>query len=839
MATYRETVDFGIDLGTTNSAIARAEGADAVVVRNNRQHEFTPSAVYVSASGTVQVGETARGRVEADPANACSEFKLRMGTRGEHMRFQASGRSMTPEELSAEVLKSLRGNVVHESGEQVEAAVITIPAAFELDQCEATSRAAELAGFRHAPLLQEPTAAAWAYSVHNVPDKAFWLVYDFGGGTFDAAIVKVHDGEFTVVNHAGDNSLGGKSADWALVEEVLVPRVEAELGIRDLRRDDPRARGNIAKLKTAAENAKIELSRSETTEILVDLRREDGSEDQFVHELSRADVERAVRPLVKTSVDLCRSALAQSRTKAADIERVLLVGGMSQTPVLREMLADRVEGLGIPLDHSLDPVTVVARGAAIFAGTQRIPKSARASRPEPVGRVRLELEFAAVGQDVDPLVGGRAQAAVERDWTGYTVEFAETDSNEDWTSGRIALRPDGGFSTRLFAQERTRTTFAIILRDPHGTPVPTDTPRLTYRHAELVGGAPTLSHSIRVAYADNTTGELLAKGTELPARKTAVTYTTVAVDRHAGAGLIRVPLVSGERPRADRNTVIGSLELRPAEVRRDVPIGSEVEVSVRVDTSFRATALAYVPILDEEFDIDIDLSRSTAPGLAELRADREALERRYDDLRERASDVNAPEARALLHRFDAQDSLAEVDRLLRQAEVDPDATATCQVRLRDAHTVLDEVEEHLELPQAVEEAQATLKAVKEIVGQAGQADHRAELRRGEAELNAAIEERDLVLVRRQADELRSLAVRLLDESGRLPVVVFSSLEHELADHPSREVQRHLAEGRRRLNDGEVHHLAAVNAKLRQFLPDLGTGLDLDGQGSTVRGGDRR
>ena len=119
---HRETVDFGIDLGTTNSAIARAEAADAVVVRNNDQREFTPSAVHIGPSGNIVVGDRARDRVESDPENACAEFKLRMGTRGDHKMFEESGVSMTPEELSAEVLKSLRGDVEGATGERIEAA---------------------------------------------------------------------------------------------------------------------------------------------------------------------------------------------------------------------------------------------------------------------------------------------------------------------------------------------------------------------------------------------------------------------------------------------------------------------------------------------------------------------------------------------------------------------------------------------------------------------------------------------------------------------------------------------------------------------------------------------
>ena len=835
----RETIDFGIDLGTTNSAIARAEGADAEVVRNNHQQEFTPSAVHVGLNGNILIGQSARKRVEADPANACAEFKLQMGTRGSHKTFEASGVTMTPEELSAEVLKSLRGDVENRSNERIEAAVITIPAAFELDQCDATRRAAELAGLRHAPLLQEPTAAAWAYSVHGAPAKAFWLVYDFGGGTFDAAIVKIEDGEFTVVNHAGDNYLGGKQADWALVEEILIPAAKRKFGLTSMDRNNARSRGNIAKLKAAAEDAKIELSQVDAVDIVVEIKDDSGEEVDLNCELTRADVERVTRPLFERSIELCREALANCGTKPSDIERVLLVGGMSQVPLLRRMLADPTEGLGIPLDHSLDPVTVVARGAAIFAGTQRIPKSAKLKQPPTPGQVTLELQYAAVGQDADPLVGGRALNEVVEDWTGYTVEFLDTAFNRPWSSGKIALRADGRFSTRLFAPENTRNTFTITLRDPQGAPVDTDTPGLTYRRADLVGAAPTLSHSIRVGYSDNTTGLLLAKGTELPARKRMDTYTTVAVNKNAGTGLIRVPLVSGERPRVDRNTVIGQLELHPAEVRRDVPIGSEIEVTVSVDTSFQARADAYVPILDEEFEIDVDLARSTAPSLADLRTDRSELERRYDDLRDRASDVDAPEARELLDRFDSQETLSGVDQLLRQAEVDPDATATCQVRLRDAHTVLDEVEDRLELPQVIAEARLALDAVKEVVQQAGQAEHRTALRKAEADLEAAIEARDQSLIRRQTDELRTIGVRLLDESGRLPVVIFAAFEHGLADHPSPEVQRLLAEGRRAVNDGSVHQLSSVNAKLRNRMPDLGAGIDLDEQRSTVRGGDGR
>lgn len=837
MTTHRETVDFGIDLGTTNSAIARAEGADAVIIRNIHQREFTPSAVHVGPSGNVVVGDAARHRVQADPGNAVAEFKIKMGTRGNPEVFKDSGRSMTPEELSAEVLKSLRADVERSNdGEQIQSAVITVPAAFELDQCDATRRAAELAGLRFAPLLQEPTAAAWAYSVHETPAKAFWLVYDFGGGTFDAAVLKVRDGEFTVVNHAGDNSLGGKLADWAVVENLLIPQAQSEYGLTSLTVGNRRSAGNIAKLKGAAENAKIELSQRDAVDVLVDLTGDDGSLIDFHLEITRADVERLTRPLIERSIRLCRNALTERGTKPSDIDRVLLVGGMSQSPLVREMLADSAAGLGIPLDYSLDPVTVVARGAAIFAGTQRIPKSAKAAAAPVQGQVALDLQYAAVGQDLDPLVGGRASAEGRSEWSGYTIEIARGD--REWTSGKVPLRADGAFSTRLLAEANTRSTYTITLRDPQGASVATDTPSLSYRNADLIGTAPTLSHSIGVGYADNSMGWLLTKGTELKSSKRIVVHTAVEVKRNAGTGLIRVPIVSGERPRADRNTVIGQLELRPDQVSRDVPAGVEVEVFVEIDTSFRARADAYVPFLDEEFEIDVDLSRSTAPDLATLRAEKGALEDRYDDLKSRASSVDAPEAREILDRFDSQDTLTDIDQLLRQAEVDPDATATCQVRLRDAQTALDEVEELLELPRDIEEAREALSAVKEVVQQSGRAEHRTEMRAIQADLEAAIKDRDHAVIKRRTEDMRTIGIRVLGDTGQLHVIVFSSIEDELSSSPDRQVQRLLSEGRSALASGNLNQLANINARLRPYLPDLGSGTNPENQFSTVTKGRR-
>jgi molecular chaperone DnaK len=822
----RDTIDIGIDLGTTNSAVAEAKGASAEVVRNAQNLEFTQSAVYVSRTGSVLVGQKAGARVVSDPDNACAEFKLRMGRRDQDKVFEASGRTLSPEEMSAEVLKSLRLDVQRRTGEPIETAVITVPAAFTADQTAATSRAAELAGLRAAPLLQEPTAAVWAYTADvEAPDKGFWLVYDFGGGTFDAAVVKIEDGEFMVVNHAGDNSLGGKRIDWAIVEDYLLPRLQQEHGLTDVTVDDPRYRGVLAQLKRLAEAAKVELSQQERAEIEAEIRVDAGRDVEFYCELTRDDLADIARPLVASSIRLCRQSLSESGIPTSAFERLLLVGGSSQLALVREMLADPADGLGIPLDFSLDPMTVVARGAAIYAATQRIPREVRAAAPGAPGRAQLNLEYSAAGLDPDPLLGGRVQADGVADWTGGTVEVRNTTTMPPWTTGAVALRQDGSFSVRLRAPEIATHSFTVTVHDPAGTELATDQASLTFqRKSGGMGGAPTMSHSLGVGLIDNTVAPLVRRNTELPSTgRLNGLRTTQAVDRRSGAGLLRIPILSGEHARADRNTVVGQLVVRSDDIERDLPLGTEVEVVVRVDSSFGIQAEAYIPFLDAEFAIDVDLVRTVLPDLADLRAARAALDARYHDLRSQGDQIRATEALARLDRLDADGVLEEIDRLLRQSEADPDATATCQARLLDADSALDEVDELLELPKVVEEGREAQGIANEVVAEAGNGRYTDELRRAEAELEDAIADGNRTVIERRTNEVRSIAIRVFEDSGQLPLIRFAALESELDGDPRREVQRLLGDGRSAVAAGDLNRLTGVNARLDRFVNRSGGG----------------
>ncbi|EXG82533.1 Hsp70 family protein [Cryptosporangium arvum] len=813
------TIDYGIDLGTTNSAIAALSGVDTRIVKNNDDQDTTPSAVWVDRRDRVFVGRAARDRAEADPGNTCTEFKLRMGTAGAEKHFAAGGRTMSPEQLSAEVLRSLRADVHQRDGVELDAAVITVPAAFELGACEATRRAAALAGLRTTPLLQEPTAAAYAYGFQSGED-ARWLVYDLGGGTFDAAVVQLRDGEFTVLTHRGDPFLGGKLVDWRIVETLLVPAVAAEFGLDDLSRGNPRWTAVLSRLKLAAEAAKIRLSRAPSVDVLLELDLGEPGRHEFEFEVHRADVERLTEPYLIRSVNLCRQALADSRLAPDDLARVLLVGGPTLSPYLREWLADADHGLGVRLDHSQDPITAVARGAAIFAGTQRRPGPAPV--PDvPGARLRMAVEYAPIGPDTEPLIAGRLLPAGEDrtpDLVGHRVELISDDPGAVWRSGQYPVGPDGFFAVPAWAERGRRNTYRITVTDPAGTPIDVPHDPITYT-VGIVETSPLLTNSIGVGLEGNTRQWLVRRGTPLPAYGRVTLRTAVDVGRGGHGGVLRIPFLEGEHARADRNRQIGRLEVVAAQVSRDLPEGSEVQVRLEIDASRLITARAYVPILDEEFEHVVRLGTETAPAHAVLSAELEVERRRLAAVRQRQRDVASPVAEIDLFRIDDERIEPEVAALVDAARADPDAASAAGRRLLDLRAAVDAVEDALEWPELVSGVEQAIEEVRRLVATDGDAGDRRRLDELSATARRAVDDRDPRLLRVQFSELAEVAVTILDRSGRLDVMVFEDLARrrgELLDRAQGDAL--LERGRQAVAGGDHATLRNLNVRLRGLLP---------------------
>jgi molecular chaperone DnaK len=793
------------------------EGTEVQVLRNNENFEFTSSAVWMDRNNRLHVGRAAFEQLEHDSENAHSEFKLQMGT-GQPRTFSRSGRQMKPEELSAEVLKSLRADALRRRNETLSSVVITVPAAFELPQCEATKAAAQLAGLTQTPLLQEPVAAAMAWGFQSKQDKVFWLLYDFGGGTFDAAVLSIRDGVIQVVNHGGDNHLGGKLIDWAIVDELFIPALVKDRHLSDFRRGNPKWRAAFAKLKLEAEKAKIRVSNDESTPIYIEfLCNDDRAQPvDFACELHRADVERLMAPLVTRSVNICRRVLAEKRLAPGNIEKVLLVGGPTQVPYLRQRLADAVEGLGIVPDFSVDPMTAVARGAAVFAGTQRVETGAT---PIKGGEYGLELDYKPVGSDPEPVVGGRVLGAAGPVPAGCTVEFINTAVRPPWRSGKIDVSPGGTFFAQLWAEKGRENVFEIELRDSVGSQQKTSPDKITYR-VGLVISEQILIHSIGVGLANNEFKVFLRKGVGLPAKAKYILRTVMAVRKGHAEDSIRVPVMEGgNENRADRNHRIGNFELNGSQVRRDVPAGAEVEFMIEADESRLLRTRAYIPILDEEFEGVLTFQpERLKPG--ELKSQAEREKKRLEQVRERAKKTHDSTAQTALKRVDGECMVQEVDTALTACQDDPDAADKCGKRLLDLKQVLDEAEDALEWPGLLADAEQEIRLANEIAGQYGKPGEKQSVATLEREIRATIDTRDPDVLRRKVEELRTVKFQILRGQQAWWVGLFEDLRtnHRTRMRDGQQADDLFNLGQRAIQSGDVPGLQSAVRQLFSLLP---------------------
>ncbi|WP_436901067.1 molecular chaperone DnaK [Halovenus halobia] len=346
----------GIDLGTTNSAFAVMEGGDPEIIVNSEGDRTTPSVVAFS-DGEQLVGKPAKNQAVQNPDNTIESIKRHMGE--EDYTVELEGEEYTPEQVSAMTLQKIKRDAEDYLGEELERAVITVPAYFSDRQRQATKDAGEIAGFEVERIINEPTAAAMAYGLDDESDQTV-LVYDLGGGTFDVSILDLGGGVYEVVATNGDNDLGGDDWDQAIID-WLAEDFEDEHGI-DLRED----RQALQRLYEAAEEAKVELSnRKETTINLPFIAADDDGPKDLETSLTRAKFESLTAGLVDRTVDPTEQALADAGLSKDDIDEVILVGGSTRMP----MIQDRVEEMtDQEPKKNVNPDEAVALGAAIQAG---------------------------------------------------------------------------------------------------------------------------------------------------------------------------------------------------------------------------------------------------------------------------------------------------------------------------------------------------------------------------------------------------------------------------------------------------------------------------------------
>ena len=370
----------GIDLGTTNSAMAYMSGGKPNVIANSQGGRLTPSVVADGENGEILVGAPAKNQAITNPegtiysvkrliGRSCGDpevekdkkllpFEMRKADNG-GVEVKMGDKWYTPQEVSAKVLGKLKKDAEEFLGEEVKEAVITVPAYFDDSQRQATKDAGKIAGFEVKRIVNEPTAAALAFGMDNKKDQKI-VVFDLGGGTFDVSVLEIGDGVFEVLSTNGNTHLGGDDFDQRIID-YLADQFKNKEGI-DLRND----RTALQRLKEAGEKAKIELSTSEKTEINIPYITADSNGPKHMkEEMTRADLEKLTKDLIDSTIEPCKKALKDAKLDINDIGEVLLVGGMTRMPAVIKVVKDFFKK---EPNKSVNPDEVVAIGAAIQGG---------------------------------------------------------------------------------------------------------------------------------------------------------------------------------------------------------------------------------------------------------------------------------------------------------------------------------------------------------------------------------------------------------------------------------------------------------------------------------------
>lgn len=614
-------INQGIDLGTTNSAIAVMENGSPVIKKSNTQKDTIPSIVSITRKGIIHTGDTAANELANQLLRATKtwdgrtastdifkEFKRTMGT-VEVYHSKNLKKDYTSQQLSAEIIKALAANADVNDGGCI---VISVPAKFDATQKTATVEAARLAGFQHIELIQEPIAAAIAYGVATGQKEGFWLVFDLGGGTFDAALLRVDGGVQQVVDTEGDSYLGGKDIDYALVDTILISYVKKHYKVDKILASEKKAAMLREALKGYAESAKVQLSTAPCAEILSDLGElggdDTGKEIELDLTITREMAYPIMEPFFKKAVTICKKILQRNHLDGNQLTKLILVGGPTCSPYLRQMLREEVSP---NVDTSVDPMTAVAKGATLYAATRDIPADLMAA-PD-ADAIEIEMHYDTMSTDLIAFLAIKIKD--KRVMTeGMTVEVVRGDGA--WSSGKVPYE-DSGIVIDISLAEHTANNFTVRFTNDFGHNVKVTPNNLTILQGLQVSAAPLPYHiGFGVWDEEDNRQEFvpflgLEKSKPVPAHGVANgRKTTMRLVPNDETTYLKIPVYQSAsyvtNSPADLYEHVADLIITGKDIEHEIPAGTEVEVQVSVDSSEMMKFEIFVPKTEETIEKTLD-----------------------------------------------------------------------------------------------------------------------------------------------------------------------------------------------------------------------------------------
>ena len=618
----RLKIDYGIDLGTTNSAICRMEKGEPVVIKTDVLKDTMPSCVSFTKRRSVKAGDSAFNEMKSDKrrasksgkrsnSNSYVEFKRTMAT---NTRYHSSymERDYSSEELSAEVLKTLKSFVTDEN---IASVVITVPAKFTVNQKTATIEAAKMAGFKRCELLQEPIAASMAYGLTADRKNGIWMVFDFGGGTFDAALVKVEDGIMQVFDTEGDNYLGGKNLDYAIVDRIIIPYLMDNYNISDTIADADKKEILRDAMKTYAEDLKNQLSFKDKEDVLSNLgdlgEDEDGEEIELDLTVTQDEAFNVMRPYFQKAVDICKNLLERNHLDSNQLDKLILVGGPTHSPLIRQMLREQITP---NVDTSIDPMTAVATGAALYASTIDAEVS---DEDIAVDTVKLEIGYEATSVETTEWVSVKLPSDAKQ--SEVFVELVRSD--KAWSSGKTSIDKSGNVIEANLIEGKPNS-FVVMCYDAQGNSLPCFPDEITIIQGAKVGAAP-LPYNIGIAIWDSNKERAvfrMARGLE---KNKPVPAIGVVNDLKTSGQLrpgvdsdkLTIPIYQvDDFAEAENRPValyehVGDVVITGDEVEQLIPTDSTVDVTLKVDTSEQMVLEVHFPATDTSVEKPLEKSK--------------------------------------------------------------------------------------------------------------------------------------------------------------------------------------------------------------------------------------
>lgn len=817
----KKSVNFGIDLGTTNSLIAKFDKGNVEIFKNpNGFKESLPSIVGYRNDAII-VGDKARTYAERDPKSVIGRFKRKMGTT-ETMKIASLNTSKSPVELSSEILKELK-NFVH-TGEKVDAAVITIPASFDTVQSNATKEAGLLAGFKNVILLQEPIAASLAYAnkEKNIDLRnSQWIVYDFGGGTFDVALVKIVEGELTVVDHEGDNYLGGTDFDSKLVEEIISPQIMKLGSFNDFTSQMKSESGKYNRIWTIllhkAEEAKIELSTKKAAEIdlmtIRDFEDDNGKEIDKTLTITRSEFESVIKDQIDSTAEMMKKILTRNSLGTGDIEFILMVGGSTLIPYVRT----RVEELmGIKVNTSIDPTNAIAVGAAYFAGSKDFDDAATISgSTQNNQKFKVKVNYNKNSQESGEVFKARFEGDISNLFYRITRDDGAFDSGTKKVTSRIV--------EDLPLRESEYNTFTLKIFDDQNNQYATSSESIQISQGKYSVSGQLLPEDLSLVkddYAKNDTSlELLfAKNAVIAARTKKTVSVGKTIIKNSDDEICIMVVEGSHENHSSTNKPIGILLITGKQITKDLIRGTDIDLTFDISESRDLTVSAFLNGTGQEFSQVFDPKPRTVP-VRMLATEILALETK---LQNEQSDAQAN------NNHDAADKLEKlVDRIqgliIASGEMSDDDATDDRFKIEDQKRKIAQEMFSATASKRLDIARTkyaeTKNSVAELVSESGNDREKHLLAEIIAKEQIFMKSTNPDKVSSFTGELLSLQFQIL---ARMPEFLVATFEHLVSKRPSMndqiQAKQLIDNGKRLVASESWEDLRIVNARLWELMP---------------------